>query len=310
MASWNATEAMTESMIAFVALPNAYKSVLVAVAVIAVHYLFTTANANNQKIPVKNTHKGDGTILEAFSHLALFVFSHFICYYLWWSAEFNEGCLGNPFPIQPEVIAKATPNKLSLCMYFGLILSQLLFSAILPGPTVIGFKIPQENNRRLVYKCSGLAGWYVSVLLAVTAHCTGVFDLKVLYRNSGAMLTTAILFADLLAVIMYLECCRTRRSDGSVSYFAHDFVMGQYLNPRLGSIDLKMWAEIRVSWLLLFGLEVSCALCLKEELGYIPNRMWIVLLIHGLYSNACMKGEGESRLWSYCPFVVELSSCL
>ena len=289
MASWNATGTLAESTSVVMSLQSAYKGVLAAMAVISVRYFF--ASPNISKTAVKNTHKGDGTLVEAFSHLVLFHFSHFICYYLWWSAEFNDGSLGNPFPLSQQVIEKATPNKLSLAMYFALILSQLLFSAILPGPTVLGFKIPQEDNRRLSYKCSALAGWHVSVALASFAHRTGIFDLKILYQNSGAMLTTAILFADVLAVVMYLECCRTRRSNGSLQYFAHDFVMGQYLNPRLGNIDLKLWAEVRVSWLLLFAYDVSCALCIKEEIGYIPNRMWIVLIIHGLYTNACMKGE-------------------
>jgi delta24(24(1))-sterol reductase len=136
-----------------------------------------------------------------------------------------------------------------------------------------------------------LASWYFSIILAVALHVTGVFDFKTIYHHSGALLTTGILFADAIAVGMYLECLRTERCSFSWPFFAHDFVMGQYLNPRLWNVDLKLWAEVRISWLLLFSLDVSAALCLREELGYIPNRMWIVLLIHGLYTNACMKGE-------------------
>ena len=271
--------------------PNG-KGFLAAVVAVAAHFLYNAIRGSKSKDEIKNIHPGDGTILEAISHLSLFIFSHAICYYLWWAAEFNQGCVGNPFPIQPEVIEKATPNATSIVIYFGLIILQLLFSAIMPGPTVLGFKIPQEDNRRLSYKCNALAGWHTTVVLACFAHWTELFDLKLLYRNSGAMLTTAICFADVIAIILYVECCRTRRSDGSIRFFANDFVMGQYLNPRiLRVVDLKMWAEIRVSWLLLFALDVSCALCLKDELGYIPNRMYIILMIHFLYTNACMKGE-------------------
>lgn len=279
------------------ALLQANKGVFLALTAVVTHFVWSQKKHASKGVKkegashAQHDHMGDGTILEALSHLALFLFSHGICYYLWWSAEFNKGCVGNPFPLKPEVIEKATPNAVSLGMYFTLIVSQLIFSVTLPGPTVLGFKIPQENNRRLPYKCNGLAGWYATVALVVGLHVTGVFDFKMLYQHSGAMLTTAILFADTIAVIMYIECIRTGRSDGRIQYFMHDFVMGQYLNPRLGSIDLKMVAEIKVSWLLLFSLDVSCALCLKDELGYIPNRMWVILLIHGLYTNACMKGE-------------------
>jgi len=236
-------------------------------------------------------HKGDGTVMEALSHLALFIFSHCICYYLWWSATFNHGQIGNPFPLQQEVIEKATPTLTSITIYGTLIVGHLIGAAVLPGPTVSGFSIPQENNRRLQYKCNALAAWYIAIALAAWLHCSGLFDLKTLYYESGALLTTATVFADVVALVMYLECLRTKRCAFSLRYFAHDFVMGQYLNPRIGNVDLKMWAEVRVSWLLLFSLDVSAALCLREKIGYIPFRMWIILLIHGLYTNACMKGE-------------------
>mmetsp|Transcript_10429 Transcript_10429/g.14744 ORF Transcript_10429/g.14744 Transcript_10429/m.14744 type:complete len:519 (+) Transcript_10429:475-2031(+) len=252
----------------------------------------STTKATDLSNHIKNN-RGTGTWMEIIIHLMIVIFSHAICYYYWWSAEFNHGCIGNPFPLKQEVIDKATPNMISIIMYVSLIGSQLLLSAIMPGPTVQGFQIPQEHNRRLNYKCNALSGWYLYLAVVFVAHYSGFFRLNTLFENSGAMLTTAVVTADLISVIMYLECIRTGRSDGTIRNMMHDFVMGRYLNPRLwgGIVDLKIWAEIRVSWLLLFSMDVSCALCLQEELGYVPNRMWIILLIHGLYTNACMKGE-------------------
>lgn len=236
-------------------------------------------------------YQGTGSLLETLSLVALVVFSHGICYYLWWAAEFNRGCLGNPFPLSVEVWERATPNRTSVAMYGAVILLTLACAAVLPGVTVLGYRIPSEQNRRLTYHCNGLASWYLSLALAVGLHWTGIFDWRQVYSHSGALLSTAILFADALAVLMYVECLRTGRCLFSLRHLAHHFVMGGYLNPRLGLIDLKLWAEIRVSWMLLYALDVSAALCLREELGYVPYRMWIVLLIHGLYTNACMKGE-------------------
>ena len=42
---------------------------------------------------------------------------------------------------------------------------------------------------------------------------------------------------------------------------SYDIFMGAILHPRLfnGRIDIKMFAEIRVSWFLLFILTLSCA---------------------------------------------------
>ena len=71
----------------------------------------------------------------------------------------------------------------------------------------------------------------------------------------------------------------------------YDFFMGIYLNPRIFNLDLKMWAEIRVSWILLFLLTLSAGLKQYEDYGYISYSMWIMIIAHFLYTNACQKGE-------------------
>jgi delta24(24(1))-sterol reductase len=45
--------------------------------------------------------------------------------------------------------------------------------------------------------------------------------------------------------------------------------MGASLNPRIGPIDLKMWAEVRIPWILVFFLSVSGGCKQYEQLGYI-----------------------------------------
>ena len=299
--------------------PSFQTSVAVGVAVIAFQYIWQSSSKRDEKTtkttskdsktprygpslpanyeihPEAKEYPADGTWMETLGHIALFVFSHFICYYLWWAAEFNSGCIGNPFPIKPEVYRAAAPTATSVTIYTTFCAAQLLFSATLPGVTVMGLKIPSWNGQRLPYHCNGLASWYLTIAIMFALHYTGIFDFASIYTQSGALLSTGVLAADLVAIIMYIECLRTKRASlppksGSV---AHDFVMGQYLNPRIrfGDVDLKLWAEIRVSWMFLYALDVSAAMTLQRQLGYIPYRMWIVLLIHGLYTNACQKGE-------------------
>jgi len=68
--------------------------------------------------------------------------------------------------------------------------------------------------------------------------------------------------------------------------------MGASLNPRVGPLDLKMWAEIRVSWITLFVLTLGAAASEREARG--GNTSWSMLLLvaaHWLYTNAAMKGE-------------------
>jgi len=56
-------------------------------------------------------------------------------------------------------------------------------------------------------------------------------------------------------------------------------------------VDLKLFFELRNSWVLLMMISVSCASQMYQELGYITGNMWFLLFAHGLYSNACQKGE-------------------
>ena len=51
--------------------------------------------------------------------------------------------------------------------------------------------------------------------------------------------------------------------------FFYDYFMGAALNPRLGSVDLKMWAEVRIPWVIVFFLSVSGACKQYETYGYV-----------------------------------------
>lgn len=66
--------------------------------------------------------------------------------------------------------------------------------------------------------------------------------------------------------------------------------MGAFLNPRIGPIDLKLFAEIRASWLQLFLLTLSAAVKQYETTGHLSNSMIIMIVAHTLYANATAKG--------------------
>lgn len=67
--------------------------------------------------------------------------------------------------------------------------------------------------------------------------------------------------------------------------------MGASLNPRLGSFDIKMWAETREAWVLLFLLTLSAAAHQAATFGSISGQMWFLIYAHFLYVNAIHKGE-------------------
>lgn len=64
---------------------------------------------------------------------------------------------------------------------------------------------------------------------------------------------------------------------------------GSILNPRVGPVDIKMWAEVRIPWVLLFLIALGGAAKQYEKYGYVtPNQAFMVLAT-GLYINACAK---------------------
>jgi delta24(24(1))-sterol reductase len=53
--------------------------------------------------------------------------------------------------------------------------------------------------------------------------------------------------------------------------------MGAALNPRIGHIDVKLFAEVRIPWVLLFIIAVSGSVKQYETLGYVTlNSLFMV----------------------------------
>lgn len=78
--------------------------------------------------------------------------------------------------------------------------------------------------------------------------------------NFGKMMVTSMIGGDLVAVAIYLWGVLGKQQIRMSGNLCFDFFMGSILNPRIGKIDLKLFAEIRASWLQLFLLTLSAAL--------------------------------------------------
>jgi len=63
------------------------------------------------------------------------------------------------------------------------------------------------------------------------------------------------------------------------------------LHPRIGSVDVKMVAETRVSWTLLLLVTIGSYIETYRNVGSWLNPTLFMVLAHGLYGNACAKGE-------------------
>lgn len=233
--------------------------------------------------------------------LAIILLSHALVYWLFIAWRFHDGAVPHPAGLADIpawigrmaglVIEHAAPTWEAFGIYLAFLVGQLLLMAWLPGLEVKGLPVPSEGGRQLVYRINGIWAFYLT-LLAVGVLCfTGVFPLTRVGTLFGPLMTSAILVADVVAIVIYVGAHVARRTTRMTGSHAHDFFMGAWLNPRIGTVDLKMWAEIRVSWILLLLLTLSAAATQYAEHGTVSTPMIFMVVAHALYTNACMKGE-------------------
>jgi len=237
----------------------------------------------------------------AYGAIGLMVFSHSVLYYFWISQRYYQGGLVLPYSMEDiphfpmrmieHIKDGAMPNASTASVYIGFILLQAFLGLIMPGVTVKGLKIPEEKDKQLDYLCNGFAGWWATLIIVFVLHYTDTFRITYLVDNFGPLMSCAILVADSFAVFLYLYGIVSKRAIRMSGNVVYDFFMGSVLNPRFFYLDIKLWAEIRVSWILLFLLTCSAAVKQYEETGNLTPSMMYMVLAHFLYTNACQKGE-------------------
>ena len=86
-------------------------------------------------------------------------------------------------------------------------------------------------------------------------------------------MTIAIMWGFFLTTSVYVMSTIMGTNHRMSGNFFYDYFMGACLNPRVGILDLKMWAEIRVPWPILFSFytSLSCALKQYETRGYVTG---------------------------------------
>jgi len=230
--------------------------------------------------------------------IGLMIFSHFVPFYFALSLRYNSG--GFYYPSSLNALIQnfketCSPTWSAFFLYTGFCLLQLIFAAILPGPEVKGLPVPTENNRQYIYKCNALASWYITLVLVAVLHLTGIVRLTILADQFGSVLCVAVICSDILSVIIHVYALQTKQTCRMTHSPIYDFFMGIWLNPRIRilgqDVDLKMLAEVRLSWLLLFLLIISAALKQYEVFHTISWPMIFILTAQLLYINACIKGE-------------------
>ena len=229
------------------------------------------------------------------------ILSHAVLLYLWIAWRFHDGAIFYPAGI-PDlgpffarnwdlIVAHATPSLSTFALYCGFLVAQGLMAAFLPGLEIIGLPIPSRGGKQLVYRCNAFTAWWLTLVVVALLHFTGIFPLQTIYEQFGPLMIAAIISANAIALAVHVGAKVTGNAERMSGNFLYDFFMGAWLNPRIGALDLKMWAEVRVSWLTLFLLTASGAAHQFAEHGAVSVPMIFMVVAHFLYANACMKGE-------------------
>lgn len=222
----------------------------------------------------------------------IILFSHALVYYLWMSLTFYSGALFWPASVQELLLmlGEALPTFYAAGIYLGFIAFQYALARWVPGLIVQGLPVPSLKGRQLSYLCNGIGSWYITLVAVFTLNYTGVFPLTALADHMGPLISVGMIFANGLTLTLYAASCFSKKEkpSGNVIY---DLFMGTLLNPRVGKVDLKLFAEIRIPWILLFFLTLSAAAKQYEIYGALSGSMLFMIVAHGLYTNACMKGE-------------------
>jgi delta24(24(1))-sterol reductase len=248
--------------------------------------------------------KGDEAVREFGGTLGaafIMTLSHALMLYLWIAWRFYDGAVFYPAGLSDlgpffmrtweQVVAHATPSWSTFAIYWAFLLAEGLMAAFVPGLEIKGLPIPARGGERLIYRCNGITAWYITLLAVALLHFTGVFPLQTIYDQFGSFMIAAIITANAVALIVYFGAKTTGNAERMSGSFLYDFFMGAWLNPRIGPLDLKMWAEVRVSWLTLFLLTAGGAAHQYATYGTLSTPMIFMLVAHFLYTNACMKGE-------------------
>lgn len=223
----------------------------------------------------------------------IIIFSHILIYYLWISLTFFQGALFFPTNFQKVIgyLSQTKPTLFATKIFLSFVSIQLFLAYVLPGLNIKGLPIPSQKNQQLSYICNGISCWYATLAIAAVLHFTGLFPLYLLADHMGSIMTVGVITADALALYLFLLKRLTKTADTPTGNHLYDFFMGISLNPRLKKLDIKMFSEIRIPWIFLFFLTVSAAVKQYQLLGHITYPMIFMMIAHGLYVNACMKGE-------------------
>lgn len=244
--------------------------------------------------------------------LAMMIGFPLLMYYMWIGATYYDG----QFPVPAEgqsfgeffehlahlVYEGAFPSAKAWTMYWVFFIFEGACYVLLPGVWGKGKPLPHEGGKQLSYYCSAVASFYTTLAIAAALHVSGLFKLYTIIDEFGSIMSVAIISGFLVSFIAYFSALMRGAEHRMTGYPIYDFFMGAELNPRMfGTLDFKMFFEVRLPWYILLLVTLGAAARQYEVYGYVSGEVGFLLMAHFLYANACSKGE-ECIITTWCVF--------
>lgn len=223
-----------------------------------------------------------------------------------WKKELNWASVWERFTTEPLV------DWTGASIFLGWMAFHVILERLLPGESVEGAPLPDGSGRRLSYRISGHLQFWVTFILMGHAVpiITGVdwsslkdwdsianavislkgfhpLPLHMVYDHYLSLITTAIIFTFAMSMYLYIGSFyppnKVLAKGGNTGYPTYDFFMGRELNPRIGSLDLKEFCELRPGLIGWAVLNLGMAVKQYQKHGAISLSMLLVNLLQGQY---------------------------
>lgn len=207
-----------------------------------------------------------------------------LVYYLWICVRYYRGTLVLPgggvgwLEFWSHV---APPTWTAAVIYGAWFAAQAALQVWAPGRKVLGMPLP--DGRRLEYRMNGMFSFLFTLAAVAGAVTLGWLDAALLYDQIGPLLSVVNLFSFAFAGFLYARGLKGAEWERPTGRLFYDYFMGTALNPRIGSLDLKLFCEARPGMIFWMLLNLSIAAKQYQNHGLMTTPMAMVVGFQGFY---------------------------
>jgi protein-S-isoprenylcysteine O-methyltransferase Ste14 len=206
--------------------------------------------------------------------------------YLFFAVRFNDGAVLPGADANWEGFKDAMmPTGRAAVIYGVWFAFQALLQRYAPGREVLGAELP--DGGRLPYRMNGLVSLLVTFIAVAVLHWSGVFSIRELYDQFGALISVMTIFSFAFSAFLYWYGKQHGQARHLSGKFIHDFWMGTGHNPRVppgrDGLDLKIFCEARPGLIFWVLINTSFAYVQYEEYGFVSTSMILVWIFQMFY---------------------------